>query len=61
MAAAYAGADKFILKDGSVTLEFVVTESGSIKIIGNGELGDEATHTLTLKLEPLRPRAGTGI
>ncbi|WP_436534891.1 trypco2 family protein [Actinoplanes sp. HUAS TT8] len=52
LSAAAGGEDPFVLKSSTVVLDFVVTDSGTIKIVGAGEAGDEETQTVTLKLGP---------
>ncbi|WP_125805326.1 trypco2 family protein [Actinoplanes sp. ATCC 53533] len=52
LAAAAGGDDPFVLKTSTVTLDFVVTESGSIKIVGEGEAEDQVTQSVTLTIGP---------
>jgi len=52
IASAGGGDDPFLLKESIVTLEFALTESGKVKLIGAGELSDEVTHSLKLTLGP---------
>jgi Trypsin-co-occurring domain 2 len=54
VATASAGPDPFALKHAVLTLEFAVTDAGSITFVGQGELSDEVTHTLKLSLAPAR-------
>jgi Trypsin-co-occurring domain 2 len=52
MAHASAGDDPWILSTGTVDISFGVTRTGSISLGTNGELADEVTHTLRLRLIP---------
>jgi hypothetical protein len=53
MAHAAAGDDPWILSTGTVDISFGVTRTGSISLGANGELTDEITHTLRLRLIPV--------
>ncbi|GAA4976102.1 trypco2 family protein [Actinoplanes utahensis] len=50
LAAAAAGDDPFLLQTSTVSLDFVVTDAGSVELIGSGALEDQAVHTVKLKL-----------
>jgi Trypsin-co-occurring domain 2 len=52
MAYASAGDDPWILSIGTVDISFGVTRTGSISVGANGELANEITHTLRLRLMP---------
>jgi hypothetical protein len=52
MTHAAAGDDPWILSTGTVDISFGVTRTGSISLGTNGELADEVTHTLRLRLIP---------
>jgi len=52
MAHAAAGDDPWILSTGTVDISFGVTRTGSISLGTNGELADEVTQTLRLRLIP---------
>jgi hypothetical protein len=52
MASAALGDDPWLLSEGSVNISFAVTETGSISLGADGELGRELTHTLHLGLVP---------
>jgi hypothetical protein len=52
MAHASAGDDPWILSTGIVDISFGVTKTGSISLGANGELANEVTHTLRLRLIP---------
>lgn len=52
LVAAAAGDDPFVLKTSVVTLDFVITESGSVQLVGEGELVDEVTHRLAVTFAP---------
>lgn len=43
--------DSFVLRSSQVELTFVVTEEGSISLIGTADMSSEVTHTLRLTLE----------
>lgn len=53
LTAAAAGDDPFVLKSSVVALDFVITESGSVQIVGEGGLDDEVTHRLSVTLGPV--------
>jgi hypothetical protein len=53
MAHASSGDDPWILSTGTVDISFGVTRTGSISLGANGELADEVTHTLRLRLMPV--------
>jgi hypothetical protein len=50
MASAAGGDDPFTLQDSAVELSFGVTSNGSISLGIDGELTDEATHTLRMTI-----------
>ncbi|AEV84129.1 hypothetical protein ACWT_3106 [Actinoplanes sp. SE50] len=50
--AARTGDDPFVLESSVVTLVFAVTDTGSITLLGEGDLTDEQTSTLALTLVP---------
>ena len=52
MAQAAAGDDPWVLSAGSVDITFGVTKAGSISVGADGELADEVTHPLRLRLAP---------
>lgn len=52
MASAATGNDSWDLSSGTVDLEFAVTRSGNISLGAEGDLSNEATHTLHLELLP---------
>jgi hypothetical protein len=53
MAHASAGDDPWILSTGTVDISFGMTRTGSISVGVDGELANEVTHTLRLRLVPL--------
>ena len=52
LATAAAGDDPFVLRTSVVTLDFVITESGSVQLVGAGGLTDETTHRLAVTFAP---------
>ena len=52
MAHAAAGDDPWALSAGTVDISFGVTKTGSISVGADGELGDEVTQRLQLRLAP---------
>jgi hypothetical protein len=54
MASAAGSDDPFTLTDSSIEPSFAVTEEGDITLGVDVGLSDELTHTLTLKLEPVK-------
>jgi NTP-dependent ternary system trypsin peptidase co-occuring protein len=54
---AVVGDDPWILSDGTIDISFAITQTGTISLGVDGELSDELTHTLKLRLEPPRPEA----
>jgi hypothetical protein len=52
MAHAAAGDDPWALSAGTVDISFGVTKTGSISVGADGELGDEVTQRLRLRLAP---------
>jgi hypothetical protein len=51
-ARAAGGDDPWILHEGTVDISFAVTQLGTITLGVDGELSDELTHTLRLRLAP---------
>jgi hypothetical protein len=49
---AAAGDDPWILSEGAIDIVFAITQVGTISLGADGELSDELTHTLRLRLEP---------
>jgi hypothetical protein len=58
LTAAAGGQDPWVLSAGTVEISFGVTSTGSISLIGEGDLSDEVTQKLRLALEPVAPPAG---
>jgi hypothetical protein len=56
VAAGIAGDDPFVLESSTVTLVFAVTDTGSIALLGEGDLADSQTSTLVLTLVPTGQR-----
>jgi hypothetical protein len=54
MANAAAGPDPWDLSAGIVDISFGITKEGSISLGANGELANEVTQTLRLRLSPAR-------
>jgi hypothetical protein len=52
MAQAAAGDDPWVLSTGTVDIKFGVTKTGSISLGADGELANEVTQTLRLRLTP---------
>ena len=52
MARAAAGPDPWDLSAGIVDISFGITKEGSISLGANGELANEVTQTLRLRLSP---------
>ncbi|MCX4586234.1 hypothetical protein OOK40_25000 [Streptomyces sp. NBC_01481] len=52
MASASAGEDPFHLKDSTVSLEFAITEDGTVSLGLDGTLHEEVTHTLLITMAP---------
>lgn len=52
MAEAAVGNDPWVLSSGTVDITFGVTKTGSISVGAGGELANEVTHTLRLRLVP---------
>jgi hypothetical protein len=50
---ALEGDDPWILSEGTIDISFAITQTGTISLGVNGELSDELTHTLRLRLAPL--------
>lgn len=50
LAVAASGDDPFMLQTSTVSLDFVVTDAGSVELVGNGAVEDQVTHTIKLKL-----------
>lgn len=46
------GDDPWILSDGAIDISFAITHTGTITLGVDGELSDELTHTLRLRLAP---------
>lgn len=46
------GDDPWILSQGSIDISFAITQTGTISLGLDGELADELTHTLRLRLTP---------
>jgi hypothetical protein len=46
------GDDPWVLSEGAVNLSFAITQAGSISLGVDGELANELTHTLRLRLSP---------
>ena len=55
MAHAAAGDDPWDLSEGTVDISFGVTKAGSISVGADGELANEVTNTLRLRLTPVSP------
>ena len=53
MTHAAIGQDPWDLSDGTVDISFGVTKTGSISVGADGELTNEVTHTLRLRLAPV--------
>ena len=49
---AATGDDPWILSEGTIDLSFAITATGTITLGIDGELSDEVTHTLRLRLAP---------
>ena len=49
---AAGGDDPWILSESTVDIAFAITRSGTISLGVDGELSDEVTHTLRLRLAP---------
>jgi hypothetical protein len=58
VAAGISGDDPLVLESSIVTLVFAVTDTGSITLLGEGDLADSQTSTLVLTLVPASSRAG---
>ncbi|GAA0579057.1 DUF134 domain-containing protein [Paractinoplanes ferrugineus] len=52
VAAGLGGDDPFVLEQSTVTLVFAITDTGSITLLGEGDLSDAETSTLMLTLVP---------
>ncbi|MEU4159227.1 trypco2 family protein [Actinoplanes sp. NPDC026670] len=52
LTAAAAGDDPFQLQTSTVSLDFVVTDSGSVELLASGGIDDQASHTVKLTLTP---------
>lgn len=50
---AVGGNDPFQLQNGTVTLTFTITRTGTISLGADGEHQDDVTHTLRLDLDPV--------
>ncbi|MCY1143559.1 hypothetical protein OWR29_36635 [Actinoplanes sp. Pm04-4] len=50
--AASDGDDPFVMESSVITLIFAVTDTGSISLLGEGDLTDETTSTLVMTLVP---------
>jgi hypothetical protein len=49
---AATGDDPWILSEGTIDISFAITQKGTISLGVDGELSDELTHTLRLRLAP---------
>jgi len=46
------GDDPWVLSEGAIDIAFAITQTGTISLGVDGELSDELTHTLRLRLAP---------